>query len=143
MEKAKTIIDTIKYATLATVSAEGQPWNSPVFALHDDGLHFFWASSRDSQHSQNIRQTGKVFIVVYDSTAAPGAGEGVYIEASAEEIETAEAFAQLTQLNSSLQSEKFLGEASKRFYKATPLRAWVNDEMTVDGKRIDVRKQII
>jgi general stress protein 26 len=143
METAKRIIATIKYATLATVSADGQPWNSPVFALHDDDLNFYWASSMESQHSQNIRQTGKVFIVIYDSTAAPGAGEGVYIQAEAREIESEQDFEELKNINENLQSEKFLGESTKRFYKATPLKAWVNGEIAADGKRVDVRKQIL
>lgn len=143
METAKRIIETIKYATLATVSSDGQPWNSPVFALHDDDFNFYWASSKESQHSQNIRQTGKVFIVIYDSTAGPGEGEGVYVQAEAQEIETEQEFDELKKLNGNLQSEKFLGESTKRFYKATPVKAWVNGELTADGKRVDVRKQIL
>jgi general stress protein 26 len=143
MEKAKKIIDSIKYATLATVTSEGQPWNSPVFAMHDDSLNFYWASSKESQHSQNIRHNGKVFVVIYDSTAAPGMGEGVYVQAEAKELDVEQEFDELLNLNSNLQPQKFLGESSKRFYKATPLKMWVNDEMMVDGKRVDVRKQIL
>ena len=143
MEKARKILSSIKYATLATVSSDGQPWNSPVFALHDDELNFYWASSKETQHSQNIRHNGKVFIVIYDSTAAPGMGEGVYVQAEAKEIDTEEDFKELTKLNDSLQSNKFLGASLKRFYKATSLKIWVNDEIMVDGKRVDIRKQIL
>jgi general stress protein 26 len=33
--RAAEILEHIHYATLATVTDTGQPWNSPVAAMHD------------------------------------------------------------------------------------------------------------
>lgn len=34
--KAKAVLDAIKYATLATVSRDGEPWNTPLAIYHLD-----------------------------------------------------------------------------------------------------------
>ena len=34
-QRARNVIDTNKYLTLATVSADGQPWATPVFFKPD------------------------------------------------------------------------------------------------------------
>jgi hypothetical protein len=73
-DKARSILDRLYYATLSTVDPNGNPWNSPVYCAYN----VYWGSHVESQHSQNIRANGKVFIVVYDSTVQPGDGEGVY-----------------------------------------------------------------
>ena len=70
------IINDILYATIATADKNGQPWNSPVYSAFDEDLNFYWTSAKDSQHSQNIRENPKRFIVIYDSTVVEGQGEG-------------------------------------------------------------------
>ena len=64
--RAAEILQQIQYATLATVNTEGQPWNSPVAALHDGMLNVYWISDKEGQHSRNILSNGRVFIVIYD-----------------------------------------------------------------------------
>src|SRR6266481_4966502 len=85
---AQVILDSIKYITIATVSDDGQPWNTPVAAFHfDNDYTLYWASWPENQHSKNIRANGRVFIVAYDSTPADGKpGTGVYILAQASEL---------------------------------------------------------
>ena len=75
IKKTKKIIENIIYITLATVDANGNPWNSPVFAAFDEKYNFYWRSAKDAMHSQNIRTNNKVFIAIYDSTIPFGAGE--------------------------------------------------------------------
>jgi hypothetical protein len=51
-------------------------------------LHrFFWVSSPDVTYSRNIAVRPEVGIVVFDSQAAIGAGQGVYVSAAAELLE--------------------------------------------------------
>jgi len=40
-------------------------------------------SDKNGQHSKNIAENNRVFIVIYDSTVPEGDGEGVYIQAMA------------------------------------------------------------
>lgn len=146
-EKVKEITDKIIYATLATVSDEAEPWNSPVAAYHD-GLEYFWASWRENQHSKNIRANGKVFIVIYDSTAPEGTGEGVYIKAHAEEVNDETEIERILKIRAltkpaNRQAAEFMGEYPRRFYKAVPEKVWLNDEGDLDGNYIDVRKEIL
>ncbi len=145
-ERAKKILSTISYITIATVSEDGQPWNSPVAAFHDHDLNFYWASWKENQHSKNIAANSKVFIVIYDSTAPTGTGEGVYILAEAEQLEDRASIETVLKLNSdplnTEEAEKFLDHHPRRFYKAVPKQFWINDESDVEGDYVDVRIEI-
>lgn len=143
-KRAAEIIQQILYITIASVGADGQPWNSPVYSGFDKELNFYWSSDKESQHSRNVRANGKVFLVIYDSTAKEGTGEGVYIQAEASELgEDKEILAarrlaqtrkgQLDEVQSN-EPIKFSGSAVRRVYKATPVKAWMND-VELDGNK--------
>jgi general stress protein 26 len=76
---AKEIIEKIQYITIATVSKDGEPWNTPVYSAYDEDYNFYWISWKENQHSKNIAENNQVFSVIYDSTVPEGTGEGVYI----------------------------------------------------------------
>jgi uncharacterized protein YhbP (UPF0306 family) len=86
IEKAKEIIKNNIYMTIATASTDGKPWISPVFFAYDQQYNLFWVSNKDAQHSQLIRQNPQVAIVIFDSKAPEGEGDGVYIEADVSEL---------------------------------------------------------
>jgi len=44
-ERAKEIISKIIYITIATVSRDGLPWNTPAYSSFDENYNFFWVSS--------------------------------------------------------------------------------------------------
>ena len=79
-KRAAEILQSIRYATIATVTEDGNPWNSPVAHELDDDLTIYWVSDKENQHSKNVRANGKAFVVIYDSTVPEGDGEGVYLE---------------------------------------------------------------
>ena len=150
-KRAVKIINKIIYITIASVSNDGQPWNSPVYSGFDEELNFYWSSDKDGQHSKNIRENGKAFLVIYDSTAPESTGEGVYIQAEAHELgkndeiqvarrATQTRKGQLDEL-SEKEYEKFSGSAVRRVYKAIPNKAWMNDvELDKNGKYVrDIR----
>lgn len=43
-QRAKDIVESNEYITIATASRDGQPWNTPVYAVHDEQYNFFWSS---------------------------------------------------------------------------------------------------
>ena len=88
VHRAREIIEKIIYITIATVCEDGSPWNTPVYSAYDEQYTFYWISSLDAVHSKNVNRTGKVFLVIYDSIVSEGTGEGVYIQAYAEEIKS-------------------------------------------------------
>jgi len=68
-----------------------------------------------------------------------GDGEGVYIEATIEELSGAEEINQIRNHKKQQvvdDASEFLGDAARRCYKATPLRMWMNDAEVKDGKFI-------
>lgn len=135
-QRAAEIISRIQYATLATVTPEGDPWNSPAYAVHDKQWCFYWFSDKNNQHSRNVRHTGRVFIVVYDSTVPEGEGEGVYIQARAVELEDMAEIRKARRLKKGLSNEdpaQFLGKSVRRVYKAIPETIWMNDAEMKDG----------
>lgn len=125
--RAREIISTIKYATIATASKDGKPWNTPVAHTIDDELNIYWVSDKDNQHSRNVRENEDVAIVIYDSTAPMGEGEGIYIEAKAAELTSPEEILRMRRIKKGAdyqpQPGEFLGDTTRRVYKAIPTRA--------------------
>lgn len=125
------LLDTIEHATVATVSAKGEPWNTPVYFARSGGT-FFWISRADAQHSTNIRDNGRAFLVVYDSSRADASGAAVYIDADAREltdeasIATALAAIYRRRGKPSPSAATFGEASSQRIYTAVARRAWTN-----------------
>lgn len=149
--RAKAILNKIIYITIATCSKDGQPWNTPVYSAYDENYSFYWNSWTENQHSKNIASNNNIFLVIYDSTAPEGTGEGAYIQAKAyvltdeKEIQRALSILQnrKNKPSSKLRSAKeFMGDYPRRIYKATPEKVWVNDDGEVNGNYIDVRKEV-
>lgn len=46
----------------------------------------YWVSHPEARHSRNIAGRPQIAMVVFDSTVAPGTGQGIYMRASAEEV---------------------------------------------------------
>jgi uncharacterized protein YhbP (UPF0306 family) len=84
------IIEASRYLVLATADTAGRPWSSPVYFAHTGFTQFFWVSSPDVTHSRNIAVRPEVGIVIFDSQAAIGAGQGVYMSAAAKLLEDGE-----------------------------------------------------
>jgi len=150
-EKARKIIEKILYITIATVSKDGRPWNSPVYSAFDKNYNFFWASWKENQHSKNIRENNQIFIVIYDSTVAEGTGEGVYIQAKGYELgDEKEIKHALIYLDGRVNKKKdpktriaqFQGDKPRRIYKAVPEKVWINGEGDINGNYVDKRVEI-
>jgi nitroimidazol reductase NimA-like FMN-containing flavoprotein (pyridoxamine 5'-phosphate oxidase superfamily) len=83
---ARAIIDSNRYMTLGTANASGVPWVSPVWYAAAEYRRFFWVSSPEARHSRNLAARPQVSIVIFDTQAAIGAGQGVYMSGLAEEL---------------------------------------------------------
>jgi nitroimidazol reductase NimA-like FMN-containing flavoprotein (pyridoxamine 5'-phosphate oxidase superfamily) len=125
------LLDAIDYATVATVSTAGRPWNSPVYFARD-GATFYWISRADAQHSINIRDNGRVFLAVYDSRREDTSGAAAYVEADAREFsDDAEIAAAVTAIYRRKQKPAppagaFRAPAAQRVYAAVARQAWTN-----------------
>lgn len=150
IKKAKEIISKILYITIATVTEDGKPWNSPVYSAYDEHYNFYWVSWKDNQHSKNIAENEDVFLVIYDSRVPEGTGEGVYVQAKAhelidqQEIEKALSllYARKNQDPKKRKAEEFLGDYPRRVYKAIPEKVWINASKRINGNYIDKRVEI-
>lgn len=148
-QRAQAIIKQIAYATVATSSHSGEPWNSPVYYAYDEHYNIYWGSHIGSQHSQNIRANGRAFLVIYNSTVTPGMGEGVYIQAQCSELTNP---AQIAFAHELIQDrrhpipywvvEQVQSNTPIRLYKATPRAVWINDDGSADGNYIDIRTEV-
>jgi uncharacterized protein YhbP (UPF0306 family) len=83
---ARTIIDSNDYMVLATADESGRPWASPVWYAPEEYREFFWVSSPEARHSRNLAVRPELGIVIFDSTVAVGAGQGVYMSAVADQL---------------------------------------------------------
>ena len=88
--QGSAIVDRISYMVLGTADADGKPWATPVYFATDGSGAFYWVSSREARHSANIAARAEVGIVIFDSTVPISTGQGVYIEATAEQLDGAD-----------------------------------------------------
>ncbi len=143
---AQTILDSVRYIAVATVNEDGQPWNTPVAAFHfDNQCSLYWASWQDNQHSKNIRANGRAFVVAYDSTPVGGPTNGVYMLGTAMELSDEETMhAALVFKDDPFNPSdgaQYLGDHPRRIYKFIPEKIWMNDDDSVNGDFIDIRKE--
>jgi predicted pyridoxine 5'-phosphate oxidase superfamily flavin-nucleotide-binding protein len=148
IQHVQDLIDDIPAVALATVSSNGTPHNTPVFAVFDHEYNVVWTSDPSSQHSQNIARTNKVFVVTFDATCKQGSG--LYIEAEAEVIEPEHAeFAAVYKTFARAQQDfgapkpleqDFAQPDGQRLYRATPKTMWIN-YTTKNERGVVVRDQ--
>jgi hypothetical protein len=84
-EVARALIDGNRYMVLGTADATGRPWVSPVYYAPSGYAELYWVSSPEAQHSRNLAARPELSIVVFDSQAPVGEGQGVYMSAVAEQ----------------------------------------------------------
>ena len=84
---ARKVIETNAYMVLGTADENGLPWVTPVYYAAEELTRFFWVSSPDARHSQNVARRPEVSVVIFDSRVAIGEAEAVYMSARAEELE--------------------------------------------------------
>lgn len=149
--KARQILDTVIYSTIATCDAANMPWAAPQFTVYDPQTKaMYWCASRMSQHGQNILHNHNAYITTYDSMAAPGQGVGVYMRADAnvvtDEAEIAHAHDLLLQRHAgvpywSLQDITAPG-ALNAIFKAKVVEAWLNEGREDSGQFVLYRQPV-
>lgn len=134
-ERAKKIIDENIYITLATSSKTGEPWISPLWAIHDEKYVYYWGSPVHTKHSQLVLENPRCAVVVFDSRAPEGTGEGVYFAGNAYEITDEKELIRIIKMmfRELRPIADFTGTAPRRLYKFIPEKAWINAGEEVNG----------
>lgn len=143
---ARTIIDSNMYMVLGTADMSGQPWVSPVYYASANYKEFYWVSSPDVRHSRNIAVRPQISIVIFDSQAVIGTGQGVYMSAIAEELTGAdlergiEIFSRSSLAHAGREwKQEDVGESTLyRLYRATASEHWVRDPVGRPDRRTPV-----
>jgi Pyridoxamine 5'-phosphate oxidase len=84
--RARAIIEAGAYMTLATADREGLPWATPVWYAPESDVSLLWMSRPVARHSVNLARRAELGIVIFDSRAPIGTGQGVYMQATGEEV---------------------------------------------------------
>lgn len=128
--RAVDLIKGIPYLNLATCAAD-RPWSSPVYAVRDGDLNFYWSSWKDAVHSVNVARNPRASFTIYDSTRARGTNNYrcLYVECTVATIgdhaEAERAF-RMIYPDQPVALDDFLAPGVKRFYKAACTAAWLN-----------------
>jgi nitroimidazol reductase NimA-like FMN-containing flavoprotein (pyridoxamine 5'-phosphate oxidase superfamily) len=151
-DKAKKIIDDNIYCVISSSSKDGKPWISPVFYGYDEDYNIYWISDKDSRHSELIRTNPQVAIVIFNSQAPEGEGDGVYFEANVEEINYREEAQRAYEIRDRRAKkaefkvkkvEEVIGEGQWRVYKAIPYSVTkLSSGEYVNGQYVDKRYEI-
>jgi hypothetical protein len=129
----EAIVRASSYMTLATADPTGRPWASPVWFASTDCHEFFWVSSPQARHSQNLAARPELAISIFDSGQAPYSGQGVYVSAVAETVPESELEAGL-EVYSGVSLErglpawdrsKVLPPAKPRLYRASTIERFI------------------
>lgn len=143
---ARGVIDANQYLVLGTADAAGRPWTTPVYFAHEDYREYFWVSAPDRTHSQNIAARPAVAIVIFDSQARINTGQGVYLAATAEQVDDAdvargiELFSarSLAHGGAAFSVAEVTGEADLRLYHARAEQHWILAKDGGPDRRIPV-----
>lgn len=87
-------------------------------------------------------------MVIYDSTAPAGMGEGVYMQARTHEISDEEEMLQAVTYLYGREHRppraivEFQGKYPRRLYKVVPQKIWTNTDGKIKGNYIDKRVEI-
>jgi nitroimidazol reductase NimA-like FMN-containing flavoprotein (pyridoxamine 5'-phosphate oxidase superfamily) len=131
MYAVSELLRMVDHATIATVSADGRPWNTPVYFARQ-GRSLYWTSRTDAKHSRNVRHNSHAFIVVYDSSREDCTGGAAYIEAAVTEllddiaVETGLRLIYRRRGTPAPSIGHFSGSSPHRIYRATAVRIWTN-----------------
>jgi general stress protein 26 len=128
--RAVELIKTIPYLNLAT-SLDDRPWSSPIYAVHDNDLNFYWSSWKEALHSTNLSSNRRTSFTIYDSSRKRGTNNYrcLYMTATVAIVENkseAEKASQMLYPEDRIDLTDFLAQGLKRIYKATPQQAWLN-----------------
>ncbi|MEV0224820.1 pyridoxamine 5'-phosphate oxidase family protein [Streptomyces sp. NPDC050704] len=138
-EIARGIVEASLYMVLATADEAGRPWSSPVYFAHLECREFFWLSSPLAAHSRNITVRPQVSIVVFDSSAPIGTGQGVYMSAVAESVDgpgterAIEVFSRRSVQHGGAvwTADDVRGDSGLTLYRAVPDEHWI---LAKDGR---------
>ncbi|MFI5240683.1 MAG: pyridoxamine 5'-phosphate oxidase family protein [Candidatus Saccharimonadia bacterium] len=152
IKAAKRIIAENIYMTIATATKDGVPWISPGFFAYDSDYRLYWVSNKNAKHSVLVRENPSVAIVIFDSKAPEGEGDGVYFEAKIEELGDEQEISEaMTILGERVSKDEFrvkkIEEVTNnglwRIYRATPSKASkLGNGKIVNGQWIDQRVDI-
>lgn len=123
----KKYLPTVNIMQLAT-SKNDQPWVCTLHYYHDDELNFYWISTPERRHSQDIKTNPKVSItvLVHENTPDEPYVIGISLEGIAEHIGTdmedgvVEAFQNKHDKDSEFMRDVKNGTNPHQFYKFTP-----------------------
>ena len=132
----RSIVDASLYMVLGTADRAGHPWTSPVYFAPAAYGDLYWVSAPETLHSRNIEVRPDVSVVVFDSSAPISTGTGVYMSATAEEVQGAqraagiECFSRRSVAHGGREwtLDDIEGQARLRLYRATAGEQWVLDE---------------
>jgi hypothetical protein len=144
---ARTIIDENHYMVLGTADEGGRPWVSPVYYAPSAYAELYWVSSPEAQHSRNLAARPELSVVVFDSQAPVGEGQGVYMSAVAEELTGVDAgrgieiFSRVSASHGARPwtLEDVQDPAALRLYRARVSEHWVLDPERRPDQRTQVR----
>ena len=129
---AADLLEQNAYLTLATVGSDGRPWASPVYFAAEGLADFYWSSTTESRHSQNLAETSAVSLADFDSTVAPYHGQAVYAEGSAELVSPEDLERALlaypgppSRGGSRVSTDDLTGASPWRLYRARADNLWV------------------
>ena len=131
---------------LGTADVRAEPWVSPVYYAFAGYREFYWVSSPEARHSLNLPANPHISIVIFNSRAAIGSAQAVYMTAIAEEVKGDDLEQGVAIFSARSQShgapqwtlKGVQPPAAYRLYRATVSQHWVLDPNSHPDQRTPV-----
>lgn len=153
--RLRRVLDEARYLSLATVSAEGEPWSAVLqYAVLRDPLRLLFGSAVGSRHSRHVAArpvvSGSLFVTGSALTEVDGAQfSGTCRELTEDEVRTHHAAFydallpdEASRREYTLPVEALVAPAEHRVYQVTVDRIWLIDTTTWIEDRIDRRVEV-
>jgi len=140
-QKSREILEGNIYCTLATVSAEGVPWASPVYYCVDPQHSLYFISKKSSKHVQNMHSNNIVSFALFDSHQKEGTGNGIQGMGIVTELKGTEIIEGLKWYRTSfatLSKAFFRKPFGYRLYKLSPSEWYILDPDAEDDRRVRI-----
>lgn len=148
MSAVGKLLELPPYFNVAT-SLNDEPWNSPIWGAWDSVGNLYWSSWKEAIHSRNIEGNPRAFLTVFDSTRQRGTNNlrCLYLQCTVAVVqdpaEAARAF-ELLYPEDTVDTSDFLAVGQKRFYRASPVKAWLNclSERELTPSTVKMRQEV-
>ena len=145
LKRAHRTLQEVPHASLASVTPDGNPWNTPLYIAVDTNFDVYWVSSLESVHSKNVANRPEAMLTIYRTDRPDESGAAVYAAVTVAALEDRARIVHGLQLIYRRRqrpvppADDFAAPHPRRVYCGRPTAIWTNVVRDEGGYPADER----